>query len=77
MPLGTEVGLGPGHIVLDWDPAPHTERGTVRLCGFHNISSSGLGVGASRASFIVFAISCARYGISRPLRSSVTLNDAR
>ena len=21
-PLGTEVDLGPGHIVLDWDPAP-------------------------------------------------------
>jgi len=22
MPLGKEVGLGPGHIVLDGDPAP-------------------------------------------------------
>jgi len=22
MPLGTEVGLGPGYIVLDGDPAP-------------------------------------------------------
>jgi len=22
MPLGKEVDLGPGHIVLDWDPAP-------------------------------------------------------
>jgi len=22
MPLGTEVGLGPGHTVLDGDPAP-------------------------------------------------------
>ena len=22
-PLGTEVGLYPGNIVLDWDPAPH------------------------------------------------------
>jgi len=21
MPLGTEVGLGQGHVVLDWDPA--------------------------------------------------------
>ena len=38
---------------------PPTERGTVRLCGFRHISSSGLGVGASRASFIaVFAFSC-------------------
>jgi len=23
MPLDTKVGLGPGHIVLDGDPAPH------------------------------------------------------
>jgi len=30
MPLGTEVGLGPGHIVLDWDQAPLApERGTA------------------------------------------------
>jgi len=27
MPLGTEVGLGPGHIVLDWD--------TVRLSYYY------------------------------------------
>ena len=30
MSLATEVGLGPGHIVLDGDPAPlPTERGTA------------------------------------------------
>jgi len=29
MPLGMEVGLGPGHIVLDSNPAPPTERGTA------------------------------------------------
>ena len=28
MPLGTEVGLGPGHIVLDGDPAP-PKKGTA------------------------------------------------
>ena len=27
--LGTEVGLGPGHTMLDGDPAPPTERGTA------------------------------------------------
>jgi len=27
MPLGTEVGLGPGNIVLDGDPAPPTRKG--------------------------------------------------
>ena len=26
MPLGTEVGLGPGDIVLDGDPAPPRKR---------------------------------------------------
>ena len=29
MSLGTEVGLGPGNIVLDGYPAPRTERGTA------------------------------------------------
>jgi len=29
MKLGTQVGLGPGHIVLDGDPAPPTQRGTT------------------------------------------------
>jgi len=28
MKLGMEVGLGPGHIVLDGDPAPPPQRGT-------------------------------------------------
>jgi len=28
MPVGTEVGLGPGDTVLDWDPAP-PKRGTA------------------------------------------------
>jgi len=31
MPLGTEVGIGPGHIVLDGDPAPPTGRGTAAV----------------------------------------------
>jgi len=29
MPLGTEIGLSRGHIVLDGDPAPPIERGTA------------------------------------------------
>jgi len=29
MSLGTEVGLGPGHIVLDWDAAPPREMFTA------------------------------------------------
>jgi len=27
MALGREVGLGPGHIVLDGDPAPLPQKG--------------------------------------------------
>ena len=37
MPLGTEVDLGPGHIVLDRDPAPPPERGTAAR-SFRSIS---------------------------------------
>jgi len=29
MPLGTEIDLSPGHIVLDGDPAHPRERGTA------------------------------------------------
>ena len=34
MPLGTEVGVGPGHIVLDGDPAP-PKRGTALQFSYH------------------------------------------
>jgi len=27
MALGMEVGLGPGHVVLDGDPAPSSQKG--------------------------------------------------
>jgi len=32
MPLGMEVGLGPGDIMLDGDPAPPSQRGTAPQC---------------------------------------------
>jgi len=36
MPLGTEVGLGPGHIVLDGNPAPpakgHAPQFSAHVC---------------------------------------------
>jgi len=38
-PLGTEVDLGPGHIVLDDDPAPTSqERGTASPTSFRPMS---------------------------------------
>ena len=36
MPLGTEVGLGPGNIVLDGDPAP-PEKGGQQLPHFRGL----------------------------------------
>jgi len=30
MPLDKEAGLGPGHIVLDGDPAPHSSPSPFR-----------------------------------------------
>jgi len=33
MPLGMEVGLGPGHIVLDGNPAFHPKKGTAPAPG--------------------------------------------
>jgi len=27
--LGVEVGLGPGHIILDGDPAPLPQKGEI------------------------------------------------
>jgi len=38
MPLDAEVGLGPGDIVLDGDPAPPTERGTATSPTFRPMS---------------------------------------
>ena len=31
MKLGMQAGLGPGHIVLDGDPAPLPQRGTAPI----------------------------------------------
>jgi len=35
MKLGTRVGLGPGHIVLDGDPAPPPQKGTAPQFSAH------------------------------------------
>jgi len=37
MPLGTEVGLGPGDIVLDGDPAPLLQGGGAQPPNFRPI----------------------------------------
>jgi len=35
MPLGTEVGLGSGDVVLDGDPAPPKKVGTAPIFSAH------------------------------------------
>jgi len=35
MKLGMRIGLGPGHIVLDGNPAPLTQRGTASQFSVH------------------------------------------
>jgi len=45
MPLGTEVCLGPGYVVLDGDPASPTKRGTFRsMCVVAKRSPISVGV---------------------------------
>jgi len=38
MPLSIEVGLGPGHIVLDGDPAPYPAKRGIALPNFRPAS---------------------------------------
>jgi len=56
MKLDMQVGLGPGHVVLDGDPAP-PRKGAQLVCavspaGFCHISTSSLDVSASWTSLI-------------------------
>jgi len=39
MPLGIEVGLGPGDFVLDGDPALPPKKGTMPLPNFRSMSN--------------------------------------
>ena len=41
MPLGMEVGLGPGNFVLDGDPAPLPKKGAEPLSNFRPIIYCG------------------------------------
>jgi len=41
MKLGMQVGLGPGHIVLDGDPAPLPQRSTPPIFGPYSLRPNG------------------------------------
>ena len=64
MALGIEVGLGPGYIVLDWDPAPLPKKGAELPSQFsaHFYCGQtagcikmplGMGVGISPGEFVL------------------------
>ena len=52
MTLGTEVGLGPGHIVLDVDPAPFPKWAAEPLPNFRQISTVPKVLDASRCHLV-------------------------
>jgi len=56
MPLGTEVGLDPGDIVLDGDPAPPTEKGKAPPT-FRPMSTVAKQVGAGLSNAVLEWIS--------------------
>jgi len=66
MKLGIEVGLGPGHIVLDGRPSSPTERGTA----VHHFSAAPYcgGGGYFACSFIVPYDCIGNVGAGRPTR---------
>ena len=49
MPLGMEVGLGPGYIVLDGDPAPPPQKKGTEPMSVDKISTNG----ASRSPSVI------------------------
>ena len=62
MKLGKQVGLGPGHIVLDGDPAPLPKRGGLPQFSAHVYSGQtagwiktalGMEVGLSPGDFVL------------------------
>jgi len=48
MKLGMQVGFGPGHIVLDGDPAPPPQKGHNPLTNFRPISVAAKWLHGSR-----------------------------
>jgi len=48
MPLGMEVGLGPGDFVLEWNPAPQSQKGAEPLPNFRPMSIAAKRLDGSR-----------------------------
>jgi len=81
MPLGVEVGRGPGHFVLDGDPAPLPKGGRAPFpSNFRPMFIVAKGMDGSRWHLawrwaLVHATYCARWGPSSPpKRAELPLN---
>jgi len=61
MRLGTEVGHGPGDIVLDGDQAPSRERGTAALPSFQPVSIVAKRSPVSATAKLLFTVSSTIY----------------
>jgi len=67
MPLGTEVGLGPGDIVLDGDPALSPKMGTAAPT-FHPVSIVTKRSPISATAELLLAVLC---GVLTPTASAI------
>jgi len=74
MPLGMEVGLDPGDIVLDGDPAHPTERGTAAFPRFWLTLLWQDRPSQQLLSFCLFIIPCPTYNRSRSTPSPDCVN---
>jgi len=52
VPFGTEICLGPGDIVLDGEPAPHSEKGAQHPHTFWPMSSVAKRLDGSRCDVV-------------------------
>ena len=52
MKLGVQVALGPGHIVLDGDPAPHPKKGGTVFPNFRPMSIAAKWLDESRCHLV-------------------------
>jgi len=57
MKLGTKVGLGPGHIVLDGDPAPPPKGGTAPNFRLMSVVAKRLPISATAEHLIILLVS--------------------
>ena len=74
MPLGREVGLGPGEIVR-WGPSSHTESGTAAAPSFWlmSIVAKRLHISATSVILVLFRLQGCGYTSDSPTHINLNL----